>query len=145
MPTLEEVQKMWEEDSQIDRSQLGPEALRGPQLHSKYYKMYSQARMKLKRESAELKKFAHKKFIFYSQGPTQETQALGWKLPPCGKILKGEAREYVDCDDEVVRFTLAVAEVQELVDYLESVVKALKDRGFAIRNAIDWEKFLNGQ
>ena len=143
--TLEEIQKMWEVDSELDRSQLGLEALNGPRLHSKYWKILSAERMRLKKDSAALKQFAHKKFIFYSQGPTRETQALGWVLPPCGKILKGEAREYVDCDQEVVNFSLAVAEQAEKVDYLENIIKAIKDRGFAIKNAMDWEKFLNGQ
>jgi hypothetical protein len=145
MATLEEIQAMWEKDSDLDRSQLGVEALVGPKLHHKYWKLFSAERMRLKRDSAALKKFAHKKFVFYSQGPTRETEALGWKLPPCGKILKGEAREYVDCDDDVVALTLAVAEQAEKVEFLESIIKNLKERGFAVKNAMDWEKFLNGQ
>lgn len=145
MTTLEEINAMWAEDSKVDKSELGTEALRGPLLHAKYYKMFSRERLTLKRDTAALKQFAHKKFVFYSQGPTAETQALGWKLPPCGKILKGEAREYVECDEEVVQFTLAVAEQAEKVELLDSIIKALKDRGYAIKTCLDWVKFCNGQ
>ena len=39
--TLEELQADWEKDTVIDRSELGQEALKIPQLHSKYYKIFS--------------------------------------------------------------------------------------------------------
>ena len=38
--TLDEVLEEWHKDSQLDRTELGEEALKIPQLHSKYYKLY---------------------------------------------------------------------------------------------------------
>lgn len=141
---LEELQKAWAEDAKFDQSELGAEALRTPLLHHKYWKLYSAARAELRRAEAELKKLKHRKYVFYSQGPSEETRALGWRLPPCGKVLKGEAREYVDTDDEVVGASLALGELAEKAEFLESIIKAVANRGFAIKSAIEWERFKVG-
>ena len=37
--TMEEIMEAWSNDSNIDRTELGEESLKIPQLHSKYYKM----------------------------------------------------------------------------------------------------------
>lgn len=34
---------------------------------------------------------------------------------------------------------------KEIVAYCDSIVETLKSRGFAIKNAIEWQKFKNGQ
>ena len=35
--TLEEIQNLWSKDSKVDRTELGEEAIRIPQIHSKYF------------------------------------------------------------------------------------------------------------
>ncbi len=143
--TLDDINENWARDAEIDREQLGHESLRGPLLHAKYFKEFGQARLRLKRAQAKLKQLSQRKFTFFTHGPTKETQALGWALPPQGKILKGDAREMVECDPEIVELSLEVADLGERVDLLDGIIKAIKDRGFAIRNAIDWVKFQHGQ
>jgi hypothetical protein len=142
--TLEELQSEWSKDAEIDQSRLGEEALRTFPLHQKYWKLFSSERTVFRKTEAELRKLKHRKYVFYSQGPTEETKALGWRLPPCGKILKNEARDYVDTDDDVVALTLRLGEQAEKVEFLESVIKTLKDRGFAVKNALDWQRFTQG-
>jgi hypothetical protein len=39
---------------------------------------------------------------------------------------------------------LKIAVQQEKVDVLESIIKSIKDRGFQIKNAIEWERFKVG-
>lgn len=141
---LEQIMDSWERDSNIDSSELGLEALRGPQLHHKYFKMFSQARVELKKEEAILKLLRHKKADFYMNGPNEETRELGWKLPPRGKILRTEVAGYVDSDPDVTRQAHKVAMMAEAVDALESIVKEIKNRGYAIKSAIDWARFVNG-
>ena len=38
---LEQIQEMWEKDSQIDPDNLHDESLKIPQLHAKYYTLYN--------------------------------------------------------------------------------------------------------
>ena len=46
--TLEEIQSLWSKDSEVDRTALGEEASKIPQLHSKYFKIFSTERLKLR-------------------------------------------------------------------------------------------------
>ena len=44
--TLDDLFDLWADDSKIDRTELGEESIKIPQLHSKYYKLYSTERLK---------------------------------------------------------------------------------------------------
>lgn len=142
--SLEEILSSWEEDCEIDRSDLGNEAASVPTLHHKYYKMYKIERTALRKLESDLKKLRHAKHVFYVQGPTRETQAKGWVLPPCGKILKSDAWNYVDVDPEVVSLADKMAEQGEVVSTLEDIIKSINNRNFLIRSVLDWLKFTNG-
>ena len=141
---LEQIFELWETDSKINRSELGDEALKIPQLHYKYYKIFSNERLVLKKYEVELKQLRLEKYEFYTMGPTEETHAKGWKLPPQGKILRADAGNYVDTDSEIVNLTLKIGLQNEKIDLLESIIKTLSNRNFNIRAAIDWEKFKVG-
>ena len=53
--TLEEIQNLWSKDANVDRTELGEEAIRIPQIHSKYFKIFSTERLKLKKQELENK------------------------------------------------------------------------------------------
>jgi hypothetical protein len=38
---LDEIQKLWEEDSKIDEDNLHTESVKIPSLHAKYYKIFN--------------------------------------------------------------------------------------------------------
>ena len=65
--TLDELNNLWSADAQIDRTELGDEAIRIPQLHSKYFKLYSQERLSL-RKSVEASKSLLRDLNFYYLG-----------------------------------------------------------------------------
>ena len=74
---LEEIQLMWERDAQIDRTELGEESLRIPQLHSKYFKIFSQERLLLRKMEVELKQLYKNKFEWYNGSISEETLKIG--------------------------------------------------------------------
>lgn len=141
---LEAIQEEWANDSAIDPTNLGNESLKIPQLHQKYFKMFSQERLALRKLEADLKSLKLEKFEFYTQGPTQEQIELGWRLPPRGKILKAEVGQYIDSDKDIIACTLRIGLQIEKVDLLESIIKSITSRGFQIKTALDWMKFQNG-
>ena len=53
--TLDDLFDLWAEDSKIDRTELGEESIKIPQLHSKYYKLYSTERLKSVKLQEDLK------------------------------------------------------------------------------------------
>lgn len=142
--TLEELQAAWENDCQIDRTELGHEAIKIPQLHSKYYKIYSTSRLQLRKLEAEFKILKLEKYEFYTMGPTEETQAKGWMLPARGAILKAEVNNYIDADPDIIKASLKLGLLQEKIQFLEDIIKSLVNRGFQIKSAIDWERFKVG-
>lgn len=141
---LDDIYYEWEKDSDINRNELGDEALRIPKLHHKYFKIFTQERLTLRKLEFDLKQLKLEKFEFFTQGPTPEQHEKGWKLPPQGKILKSEANNYVDSDEEVIQLALRIGIQLEKIELLESVIKTFTNRGFNIKAAIEWEKFKVG-
>lgn len=141
---LDSILELWAKDSRIDQTDILGESLKASELHSKYYKIYVNERLVLRNLELELKQLRLNKYEFYTQGPTKETEALGWKFPSIGKILKQEANNYIDADSDVVTLTLRVGMQQEKIELLESIIKNVSNRGFQIKNYIDWARFTNG-
>lgn len=141
---LEDIFTEWEQDSHIDRTNLSDEVLRIPKLHHKYFKIFTNERLVLRKYETDLKQLKLAKHEFFTMGPTEETHAKGWQLPPQGKILRSDVNNYIDSDQEVVNMTLKIGIQQEKIGLLESIIKSLTNRGFNIKAAIDFEKFKVG-
>jgi hypothetical protein len=141
---LENIFDLWERDSIINREELDHESLNASKLHQKYHKIYTQERLILRKYETDLKLLRLEKFEFFTQGPTRAQAEKGWQLPPIGKILKADANSYVDTDNEVVDLTLKIGIQHEKIELLESIIKSIMNRGFQIKNAIEWIKFQSG-
>lgn len=141
---IDDILSLWEKDSKIDRQELGEEALKISVLHNKYYKIFINEKLALKKYEIELKQLKLEKFEFYTQGPTQEQAAKGWALPSIGRIVRSDVDRYIEADKDIVNLTLKVAVQHEKIDLLESIIRTLRDRNFNIRAAIEWSKFQMG-
>lgn len=141
---IEEIQELWNQDSEINRHALDDESLKIPKLHSKYYSFYSKERLLKFKLEAEMKKLKLEKFEFYSQGPSEETKKKGWKYPAKGLILKTEIPMYIEADSDIINLTLKIALQNEKTEFLESCIKSLNNRGFNIKSAIDFIKWTAG-
>ena len=60
------------------------------------------------------------------------------------KLLKPDVDKYLKSDDEIIKLEQKVTYVQSVVDYLDRTIKIISNRGFQIKNAIDWRKFTSG-
>ena len=141
---LEEIQEHWSKDSQIDITNLAEESIRTPMLHSKYLEMYSAERLTLRKYEADAKRLKLAKHEFFTMGPTDETRKAGWRHPPRGMILKQEVGVYTDADEDIIALNLKIALQQEKVDTLDSILRMITNRGFAVKNAIDFMKWSMG-
>jgi len=141
---LEEIQELWNRDREIDIAELAIESVRIPQLHDKYLKIYIDERIKLKSLEFELSKMVRLKNDYYSGRMAQEDlEKLGWE-PFLGKILKGEMHSYLEADEDIFRIKTKIVMMEEKINYLDSIVKMINNRGFQIKSAIDWIKFKSG-
>lgn len=138
------IKKLWEDDSKINRMELGDESLKIPLLHSKYYNIYIDEKLSLRKAQQDYKDLLKNKQLYYSGAMDKaELRDLGWEPQPL-KILRQDMPIYMDADKDIGTQSLIIAYQQEKVDFLESIIKSLTARGFNIKNAIEWARFQVG-
>ena len=141
---LEEIQELWNRDREIDYTELGTESIRIPQIHDKYLKIYTDERIKLRGLEFELSKLVRAKTDWYAGRMSQEDlEERGWDQFQ-GRLLKNEISNYIESDNDVIKIKQHIAILQEKNNYLDSIIKMLNNRGFQIKNALDWLKFSHG-
>jgi hypothetical protein len=141
---LEEILDLWKEDAHIDNTEVGDEAMKIAKLHHKYFQVFVAERVLLRTLEADMKRLKLEKYEFFSQGPNEETQSKGWKLPSKGLILKADIPMYMDADDDIIKLSLRIGIQQEKITLLESIIKMISYRNNSLKVAIDWQKFING-
>ena len=136
--TIEDIMKMWGEDSHIDDKDLDNESLKIPNLHQKYLDIYS----KEKRKLSDLK--THWKVLF--QQRWEVVISKNGRAPEHNiRISKSELeKHYVAADESLQKAEIILNEQEGKVDYLKSVLSMIENRSFHINNAISWRKFVAG-
>ena len=141
---LEDIQNLWHKDSKIDYTELGTESIRIPIIHDKYLRIFTDERIRLKGFEFELSKIVRTKTEYYSGKMSQEElEHRGWEQY-LGRLLKNEISNYIESDDDIIKLKQHLVVLQEKVGYLDSVIRMINNRGFQIKNALDWLKFTNG-
>lgn len=141
---LDEIQLMWERDAQIDRTELGEESLRIPILHSKYFKIFSQERLLLRKMEGDYKTLFKDKYEWYNGSISEEQlREYEWEPNPL-KILRTDIPMHLEADKQLQAQSLKIEMQREKVEFVEAIIKSLTTRGFQIKSAIDWERFKMG-
>ena len=141
---LEEIQELWNRDREIDISELATESIRIPQIHDKYLKIYVDEKIKLRKLQLNLAKISKMKSDYYSGRMSQEElDRLEWQ-PFLVKVLKSEVNSYVESDDDIIKLKETIALMEEKINYIDSVIRMINNRGFQIKSAIDWIKYKDG-
>ena len=73
----------------------------------------------------------------------EELERRGWEQY-LERLLKNEISNYIESDEDVIKLKQQLVVLQEKINYLESIIKMINNRGFQIKNALDWLKFTNG-
>jgi len=141
---LNDLYEMVHQDLDIDKTELDTESLKTPQLHNKYLIMHSQEKLKLEQLISEKKIKRKNKWLYYTGKMSEEQlRFYGWE-PFDLTILKTDVDRFIDADDDMIKLSAKLTLQQEVVDYLESVVKLISNRQWNIRAALDWIKFTQG-
>ena len=141
---LESIQDDWNIDSVIDRTELGNESLKISELHNKYFKIYTNERLLLRKYEADYKVLKLGKYEFYIHGPSDESRKKGWQQPSVGRVMKPDVNAYLEADPDLITLSLKIGIQNEKIDFLDSIIKSLTARGFNIKNCLEWEKFKAG-
>ena len=138
---LEELQNLADKKLKINDTELDLESLKTPQLHNKYMKFHNQYTNLLKKAEQDLARLTREKWEYY----TGKADPSVYQQKPFNiKLLKPDVDKYLKSDDEIIKLDQKVTYIQSVVDYLDRTVKIISNRGFQIKNAIDWRKFTSG-
>jgi hypothetical protein len=139
--TLEELQEQAEKDLKINDTELDLESLKTPQLHNTYLKHLTKFKLMLSRSESEYYTLRKDKWEYYTGKAPAEIYA---QKPFDLKILKTDIDKYLESDEELQKAKQKVDYLNTVVDFLDRTIRLISNRGFTIKNAIDWRKFTSG-
>ena len=138
---LEELQQAVDKDFKLDDTELDTESIRIPLLHNKYLQHFNKFSLLLKKAEYEHKALVRQKWEYY----TGKSDPSVYKEKPFDlKILKSDVHIYMDSDEDLQRADQKAAYLNQVVKYLEQVLRSINNRTFLIKNAIEWKKFTSG-
>lgn len=142
--TLEEIFDHWSKDSIIDKMELDNQSLETPKLHSKYLKFYAIERLSLQRLEQDYKILFKLKTEYFAGTLDLDTiRERGWEQNP-KVILRSDIGMHIDADPEIQKLSLKIGLQREKISTLDSILKTIANRGFQIKNALDFQRMMNG-
>ena len=139
--TLEELQTQAEKDLKINDTELDLESLKTPQLHNTYLKHLTKYKLLLSRSQTEYNVEKRNKWEYYTGKADPSVYS---QKPFSFKLLKADVDKYLDSDEELQKLKQKVDYLETTVDFLDRTIRQISNRGFTIKNAIDWRKFTSG-
>ena len=142
MIDLDDLQKMWEKDSIIDKDNLHDESLNIPCLHAKYFDIYNKIFLLRKRAEQQRKNIRHERYEYFSGKADPEVYVEN----PFGKKIrdKDTMQKYLDADEKLSNPSLKIDYYDTMLVYIESILKVIQNRTYQIKNAIEFMRFNAG-
>lgn len=132
---LETLDEMWEKDSRLDDEKLDYDSLSIPRLHAKYLRLYNSFAVLRDQQELTVKSVYRDRWEFYT-GKSEKPFHI--------KLLKQDVGIYIDSDEEYQRAVLKLKYYNQMVESLKTIITAINNRSFHIKNAIEFAKFLKG-
>jgi hypothetical protein len=139
---LDQIQEMWEKDSQIDPDNLHDESLKIPQLHSKYYTVYNTITLLREKARETYNRVRLERYNYYTGKASAEVYV---ENPFPYKVRDKEAlQRHMDADEKLITSEMKIKYYDTELKFLEEIIKTISNRTFQIKNAIEWQKFQAG-
>ena len=139
--TLDELQQSAEKDLKMDDLELGDESLKSATLHQKYLTIYNTFRQLLLMNEGTYRVLYRKKWEYYGG----KADPIVYRDNPFDhKILKVDIPIYLESDEELIKAKQKVEYYKMCVDSCERILKQIQQRGWDIKNAIEWRRFSAG-
>jgi hypothetical protein len=144
--TFEEINKEWAQDSILNQLALDSESLKIPSLHAKWWRIMNEERKALRELSETANAMERVLDDYYSRTiSVEEMQKYGFKELPEKKVLKPDMPKVISSHPKMIAIKLRLGTQKDKVEYLMDIIKSIHNRSFAIRDAIEFRKFQNGQ
>ena len=122
MSKLDDVLKMWADDSNIDRTEPGKALIDIPKLHSKYLNILSQHRLLVKDAEFKYNRMKKLKWEYYTgKMGDDDLRKYGWA--PFPFTIKSEITTYMESDEDLNKFIASRMLHEEIVSCCELIFK----------------------
>lgn len=142
---LEELYEIWEKDAKYDDLNLDVDSLNISSLHAKYNRMLSEARSQLR--ALRINRKTHyatlREYYLGNLNNPEDLERIN-REPYLNKVLRQNVNDYVEADDDITKIDTRIAVLEEKVEVIIEIMKAVHKRGYDIKSAIEWRKFTNG-
>ncbi len=139
---LEQIQEKWKADSEIKEGKYDKESIRIPQLHMRYMELYNTFALMKKDKESEMNGLWKEKWIYYKgKAPSSVYKDLPFDLK---LTTTDEIKMFIKADDDIRKLQLKIDYIEQVIFFLDGVLRQINSRNFQIKNAIEWERFQSG-
>lgn len=138
---LEDIIKICEEYLKIDETKLDKESIEIPSIYGKILRIRMNESLLLQKYRNDLKKlYSEKKEYYLGRADPKVYKEKPFDL----KILKSEVDSYIESDDDFLNLKTKIDIQEEKIFYLDNILKQINNKGFLIKNALEFQKLING-
>ena len=138
---LDELKLQVQRDLKVDDEHLDTESLKNQEIKAKYLDIKSKYELLLFKAKGDYKRIYRDKWEYY--GGKADAKVYVSK-PFDIKVLKTDLSVYITSDEDVIDAENKIGYLETVVDYIKGVIKSVDNRGWDIKNAIEWKKFEAG-
>jgi hypothetical protein len=139
--TLDELKLQVQKDLKVDNEHLDTESLKNQEIKATYLDHKTRYELLLFKAKGDYKRLYREKWEYY--GGKADAKIYATK-PFDLKVLKTDLAVYITSDEEIINAENKVGYLETIVDYIKGVIKSVDNRGWDIKNAIEWKKFEAG-
>ena len=139
--TLDELKLQVQRDLKVDNEHLDTESLKNQEIKANYLDYKSRYELLLYKAKGDYKRMYREKWEYY--GGKADAKIYASK-PFDLKVLKTDLAVYITSDEDIINAENKVGYLETVIDYIKGVIKSVDNRGWDIKNAIEWRKFEAG-
>ena len=132
---LETLNEMWTKDAPLDDEKLDNDSLSIPKLHAKYLRLYNNFVTLRDQAELDVKRTYRDRWEYYT-GKSEKPFPM--------KLIKTDVAIYLEADQEYQKSVLKAKYLNQMVESIKTILSAINNRSFHIKNAVEFAKFLKG-
>ena len=132
---LETLNEMWAKDAPLDDEKLDNDSLSIPKLHAKYLRLYNNFVTLRDQAELDVKRTYRDRWEYYT-GKSEKPFPV--------KLIKTDVAIYLEADQEYQKSVLKAKYLNQMVEAIKTILSAISNRSFHIKNAVEFAKFLKG-
>jgi len=147
---FEKIKNEWAGDSHVEHefknkqytADLGQISMEIPFQHNKYLNHYTDLSQIKTSLEFEARKLLREKREYYGG----EADARIYAEKPFGNSIKTseKMKVYLESDEDLINIEAKIKFIDQILYYLDNVLRMISQRNYHVKNAIEWERFING-